>query len=119
MQMISVQSDVRMLTLSSEAEKMEDMEKRVATLATKEQPDQLVPEIASDLVFLDNTNLIASVAETLKPAGFLLLHAEGALPAETPGLDLISSKTLADKTMTLYRKVRKLSAMLLTNIFQE
>ena len=102
---ISVQSDVRMLTLASEAEKMDDKEKQIASLATKETPQELVPEIPGDLVFLDNAQLMASVAETLKPAGFLLLHTEGSIPSETPGLDLISTKTLADKTMALYRKV--------------
>ena len=96
-----------MLTTVSEAEEMEDKTKEIASLATKEQPEELVPEIPADLIFLDSTNLIASVAETLKPAGFLLLHAESEPPAETPGLDLIASKILADKTMALYRKVRK------------
>ena len=95
-----------MLTLASEAEKMDDKEKQIASLATKEQPEELVPEIPGDLVFLDNAQLMASVAETLKPAGFLLLHTEGSsIPTETPGLDLISTKALADKTMALYRKV--------------
>ena len=100
----NTQSDLRMLTLASEAEKMEDKDKQIAPMSLKETKEQLVPEIAGDMVFLDDVNLLNSVAETIKPTGFLLLHSQDPLPEQVPGLALVSQKTLPNKTVTLFRK---------------
>ena len=94
-----------MLTLESEAEKMEDNDKQIATLITKELQEELVPEVAADLVFLDEPSILTSVSETLKPSGFLLVHSEQPELDTVPGVSVISRKTLANKTLTLLRKV--------------
>ena len=96
-----------MLTLGSEAEQMEEKDRQLAQLSLKETKEQLVPEIAGDLVFLDDVNLLNSVAETVKPAGFLLLHSQDAIPEQVPGLAVVSQKTLPNKSLTLFRKVEE------------
>ena len=93
-----------MLTIESEAEKMDERERKVATLATKQTINELVPDGAPDLAFLDNPSLLGLVAQTLKPYGFLLLNGEPSTEA-VPGLSLISQKTLPDKTLSFFRKV--------------
>ena len=95
-----------MMTLTSEAEKMDETEKNVATLAAKETKDQLVPEQMADLVFIDDMSLLNEVATKLKPAGFLLLHSSESMAAETAGWAIVSKKILLDKTVTLFRKVK-------------
>ena len=94
-----------MITLATEAEKMDDKEKKIATLVTKEEKEQLVPEMLSDLVFLDDVTLLREVATKLKPSGFLLVHASEPVSEEQEGLAMISKKVLGDKTMTLFRQV--------------
>ena len=95
-----------MITLASEAERMEDKEKKAANLVTKEEKDQLVPETAVDLVFLDDTSLLTAAAPKLRPGGFLLLHSREPVPEKIVDMTVISKKILADKTITLLRKVK-------------
>ena len=95
-----------MMTLASEAEKMDDKEKKVATLVAKEEKDQLIPDIASDLVFLDNPALLSGMVPRLKPAGFLLVHSKEPVPESVEEMAVVSKKTLDDKTVTLLRKVK-------------
>ena len=96
-----------MLTLVTEAEQMTDVEKKDGTLSTKETAQDLVPEVASDLAFVDTVKLIGAVAGTLKPSGFLLVHSKETLPEDTTVLGLVPvcTKSLVDKTLALYRKV--------------
>ena len=104
------QSDVQMLTIATEAEKMEEGEKKVASLVIKETKDELVPDDPADLAFLDEPSLVPALAGKLKPQGFLLLHTESSASGEqqqVPGLSLISQKNLPHKTMSLFRKVRE------------
>ena len=102
---MGIQSDVTMLTVESEAEKLDESEKKIATLTTKQTMDELVPDGAPDLAFLDEPSLMAPVAQTLKPRGFLLLQSETAGEQAVPGLSLVSQKTLPNKTLSLFRKV--------------
>ena len=95
-----------MLTVESEAEKMDESEKKVATLTTKPTTDKLVPDGSPDLAFLDEPSLLAPVAQALKPRGFLLLQSDTAVEVAIPGLSLVSQKTLPNKTLSLFRKVR-------------
>ena len=96
-----------MLTLKTEAEQMSDGEKKDGTLLEKETIQELVPEIASDLAFVDTVELMGAVAGTLKPSGFLLVHSTETLPEDTTVLGLVPvcMKSLADKMLALYRKV--------------
>ena len=94
-----------MMTLASEAEKMDDKEKKVATLVTREDKDQLIPDIAADLVFLDDPALMTALVSRLKPAGFLLVHSKEQMPENVEDMAIVSKKTLEDKTVTLLRKV--------------
>ena len=94
-----------MLTIESEAEKMNESEKKVANLTTKPTTDKLVPDGASDLAFLDEPSLMAPMAQALKSRGFLLLQSETAGEQAVPGLSLVSQKTLPTKTLSLFRKV--------------
>ena len=94
-----------MMTLTSEAEKIDEKEKTIAALIVKDEKDQLVPEMMADLVFIDDNTLLNAVAEKLKPAGFLLLHSTAPYEAEIEGLTAVSQKISQDRTMTLFRKV--------------
>ena len=94
-----------MITVESEALRMDESEKKVAALITKPTISELIPDGAPDLAFLDDPSLLGLVAQTLKPYGFLLLHGESTTET-APGLSLISQKTLPNKTLSLFRKVR-------------
>ena len=99
-----------MVTLASEAEKLGDNEKKVGVLVAKEEKDQLAPEIPSDLVFLDDVALLSGVVPKLKPSGFLLVHSKEPVPEKIEDVAVVSKKTLADKTVTLLRKVKPATA---------
>ena len=106
-----------MLTLVSEAQKMEDEVKQSATLLTlKETKEQLVTEIAGNLVFLDDVDLLNSVAETMKTPGFLLVHSQETIPEQVPGLALVSRKTLPNMTLALFRKVEDKSKSIIAHV---
>ena len=95
-----------MLTLTSVAEGLDDKFKEIGRLQVKDRPEQLVPEVAADLLFLDDPNLLNSVAETVKPGGFLLFHSQTAVPDQIPCLTLVSRKTLPNMTLALFRKTK-------------
>ena len=107
----TVQSDVRMMTLASEAEKMDENEKKVAPLVTKELKEQLVPEMVADLVFIDDVTLLNQVSAKLKPAGFVLAHSSSHVPEVIEGLAVVSKKILEEKTLTLFRKVTRINIL--------
>ena len=107
---LSEQSHVQMLTIATEAEKMEESEKKVASLGVKETRDELVPDDQVDFALLDDPSLLPALVGKLKPQGFLLLHTESSESEEqqqVPGLSLISQKQLQHKTMSLFRKERE------------
>ena len=94
-----------MVTLATEAEKLDDKEKKAGALVAKEGREQLIPEVAADLVFLDDVTLLSGVIPTLKPAGFILVHSNEPVPEKIENMAVISKKMLTDKTITLLRKV--------------
>ena len=94
-----------MVTLAAEAQKMDDKENKAGALVAKEGREQLIPEIAADLVFLDDVTLLSGVIPTLKPASFMLVHSSEPIPEKIENMAVVSKKMLADKTVTLLRKV--------------
>ena len=100
------QSDVRMMTLASEAELMDDKVKQLGTLTTKENVEQLVPEVSGDLVFLDDMSLLGGVANSLKNQGFVLTSTDCSTEVLAPeGLAVIAKKQFGEQSYILFRKV--------------
>ena len=71
-----------MITVASEAEKMDVKEKPAGVLSAKEEREQLAPDIPADLVFLDDVTLLSGVIPKLKSAGFLLVHSREPVPGK-------------------------------------
>ncbi|CAL8122739.1 unnamed protein product [Orchesella dallaii] len=100
------QDEVNVLTLKSEAGKLEDVEKAGLKVTGKDVVAKLVPDQGMHLVVVDDIKLVEQVEPSVKERSFVLVQvAVGQPPIKVPSqFSLVAHKTSKDKDLYLLRK---------------